>query len=80
MASAYHSNEAFFREHQNEWFETGTENPHSLSRSSFGQWVVRCQRLAKTTRQMLSDKTLRPLVLDLYRADVDKVEGIQDYQ
>ena len=76
MASAYHSNEAFFREHQNEWFETGTENPHSLSRSSFGQWVVRCQRLAKTTRQMLSDKTLRPLVLDLYRADVDKVEGI----
>lgn len=76
MTSAFHSNPAFFREHRSEWFEQGKDNPHSLSRSSFGQWVVRCQRLAKTTRQMLSDKEQRPLVLDLYRADAEKVDGL----
>ena len=76
MASAFHSDAAFFRGHLHEWFEVGKDNPHSLARSSFGEWVVRCQRLAKTTRQMLSDKTQRDLVLGLYRADVDKVEGI----
>jgi len=76
MASAFHSNPAFFREHRAEWFEQGKDNPCSLTRSSFGQWVVRCQRLAKTTRQMLSDKDQRGLVVDLYRADPDRVEGL----
>jgi len=76
MASAFHSNKEFFREHRADWFEHGKDNPHSLSRSSFGEWVVRCQRLAKTTRQMLSDKDRREFLLDLYRTDVAKVEGL----
>src|SRR5207248_1288769 len=76
MASAFHSNPEFFREHRADWFDQGRDNPHSLARSSFGQWVIRCQRLAKTTRQMLSDKDQRPLVLDLYRADAEKIEGL----
>jgi len=37
---------------------------------------VRCQRLAKTTRQMLSDKDQRDLVLDFYGTDAAKVEGL----
>jgi hypothetical protein len=76
MASAFHSNDVFFREHRHDWFERGKDNPHSLSRSSFGEWVVRCQRLAKTTRQMLSDKDQRDLVMDLYRTDAAKIEGL----
>jgi hypothetical protein len=76
MTSAFHSNAEFFREHRHDWFDHGKDNPHSLSRSSFGEWVVRCQRLAKTTRQLLSDKELRAQVLDLYRTDADKVEGL----
>lgn len=76
MASAFHSTPVFFREHRMEWFEQGKDNPYSLARSSFGQWVVRCQRFAKTTRQMLSDKDQRDLVIDLYRADAEKVEGL----
>ena len=59
MASAFHSNTLFFREHRHDWFDHGKDNPHSLSRSSFGEWVVRCQRLGKTTRKMLSDKDQR---------------------
>ena len=78
MASAFHSNAAFFREHRLEWFEQGKDNPHSLTRSSFGQWVVRCQRFAKTTRQMLSNKDQRELVIDLYRADAEKVEALSN--
>lgn len=76
MASAFHSNAAFFREHRSEWFEQGKDNPYSLTKSSFGQWVVRCQRLAKSTRQMLSDKDQRGLIVDLYRADPEKVDGL----
>ncbi len=76
MASAFHSNKEFFREHRADWFERGKDNPHSLSRSSFGEWVVRCHRLAKTTRQMLFDKDQRELVLDLYRTDAAKIEGL----
>ena len=76
MASAFYSNEGFFHEHRNDWFEHGKDNPHTLARSSFWEWVIRCQRLAKTTRQMLSDKDQRDLVLDLYRTDADKIETI----
>jgi hypothetical protein len=76
MASAFHSNAEFFRAHRGDWFDRGKDNPHSLSRSSFGEWVVRCQRLAKTTRQMLSDKDQRDLVLDFYGTDAAKVEGL----
>jgi hypothetical protein len=78
MASAFHSSPVFFREHRAEWFDQGKDNPFSLTRSSFGQWVVRCQRLAKSTRQMLSDKERRELVLDLYRADAEKVERLSN--
>lgn len=67
MASAFHSNTHFFSAHKADWFEAGKDNPHSLSRSSFGDWVVRCQRLAKTTRQLLSDADQRDLCLGLYR-------------
>ena len=76
MASAFHSNPAYFREHRAEWFDQGKDNPCSLTKSSFGQWVVRCQRLAKTTRQMLSDKDQRGLIVDLYRADPEKVDNL----
>jgi hypothetical protein len=76
MTSAFHSNPEFFREHRHDWFEPGKDNAHSLSRSSFGEWVVRCQRLAKTTRQLLSDKEQRAQVLDLYRTDAEKIDSV----
>jgi hypothetical protein len=76
MASAFHSNPIFFQEHRSEWFDQGKDNPYSLTRSSFGQWVVRCQRLAKTTRQMLSEKDQRGLISDFYRADPERIDGL----
>ncbi|MDA2923308.1 N-6 DNA methylase [Acidobacteria bacterium AH-259-L09] len=76
MTSAFHSSAQFFLEHKRNWFESG-DGPHSLARSSFGEWVVRCQRLARTTRQLLSRKKQRDLCLDLYRTnDSNKVETI----
>jgi hypothetical protein len=76
MTSAFHSDQQFFQAHKREWFETGKDNPHSLARSAFGEWVVRCQRLAKTTRQMLSSEKEEDQnrCLSLYR--VSDREGI----
>jgi hypothetical protein len=76
MASAFHSDVQFFHTRKREWFEGGDDNPHSLVRSSFGEWVVRAQRLAKTTRQMLSGGE-RALCLDLYKTnDSEKIDCI----
>jgi hypothetical protein len=77
MASAFHSNAQFFEAHKGDWFEAGKENPHSLTRSNFGDWVVRCHRLAKTTRQMLSTPKERELCLELFKThDSAKIEAI----
>jgi hypothetical protein len=77
MASAFHSNAQFFEAHKRDWFDAGKENPHSLTRSNFGDWVVRCQRLAKTTRQMLSTPEERDLCLSLFKTrDSAKIEAI----
>jgi len=77
FVSAFHSNAPFFEAHKRDWFEAGKENPHSLARSSFGDWVVRCQRLAKTIRQMLSTPEERELCLDLFKThDSTKIEAI----
>jgi hypothetical protein len=78
MVSGFHSNPQFFEENKRNWFDTGKDNPHSLARSSFGDWVVRCQRLGKTIRQMLSSKPEdRELCLDLFKAfDSSPLEAI----
>src|SRR5262249_40270235 len=77
MTSAFHSNASFFQSHKQEWFDRQSGDEHSLARSSFGQWVVRCQRLAKSTRTMLSDTTERQLCLDLYKtSDIGIVEAM----
>jgi hypothetical protein len=78
MASAFHSNPEFFRKHRQEWFDQGKNNSHTLSRSSFGEWVMRCQRLAKTSRTLLSDKDNRAQVIELYRTDPDKIDGLSN--
>ena len=77
MTSAFHSDEQFFHEHKGDWFEAGKDNPHSLAKSSFGEWVVRCKRLAHTTRQLLSAPDTREFCLNLYKThDTDKIEAI----
>jgi len=78
MASGFHSNAQFFEENKRNWFDSGKDNPHSLARSSFGDWVVRCQRLAKSIRQMLSSKTEdRELCLSMFKmSDSAKIEAI----
>lgn len=65
IVSAFHSSEQFFQENKRSWFETG-DGVHSLAKSNFGEWVVRGQRLAKTTREMLSGKARRNFCLDLF--------------
>ena len=77
MASAFHSNTQFFQARKREWFDTGADNPHSLARSNFGEWVVRCQRLAKTTRQMLSNEDERQICLELHKtSDTPQIEAV----
>jgi hypothetical protein len=79
IASAFHSNAQFFEEHKRDWFEAGKDNPHSLNRSNFGEWVVRCQRLAKTTRKMLSTPEERDLCLYMFKThDSARVEAISN--
>jgi hypothetical protein len=65
MLSAFHTSQPFFQENKRNWCEAA-DSAHSLARSNFGEWVVRGQRLAKTTRSMLSDKDKRSLCLDLF--------------
>ncbi len=65
MLSAFHTSQPFFQENKRTWCEAG-DSDHSLVRSNFGEWVVRGQRLAKTTRTMLSDKEKRSFCLELF--------------
>jgi hypothetical protein len=78
MTSAFHSDQQFFQNHKREWFEAGKDNPHTLAKSAFGEWVVRCQRLAKTTRHMLSsEKDDQNRCMSLYKvSDREKVGAI----
>jgi hypothetical protein len=84
MASAMHSDQDYFQQHKRDWFEAGEagkDNPHSLAKSAFGEWVVRCQHLAKTTRQMLSsaEKDEQNRWVSLYRvSDREKITAIAD--
>ncbi len=76
ILSAFHSDSQFFTENKDRWFDP-EDKPHSLERSSFGEWVVRTQRLAKTTRQLLSDKDKRVFGLALFKTEnVDAVEAL----
>ena len=61
MLSAFHSNAEYFRENKKSW------HAHSLERSNFGDWVVRGQRLAETTRKLLGDKEQTAFCLGLYK-------------
>jgi hypothetical protein len=81
MMSAFHSDQQFFQAHKREWFEGGKDNPHSLARSAFGEWVVRCQHMAKTTRQLLSsqEKGDQDRCVALYKvSDREKISTIAD--
>jgi hypothetical protein len=81
MTSVFHSDPQFFKDHKHEWFEVGKDNPHSLARSNFGEWVVRGQRLAKTTRKLLSSEKEeeRDFCMSLYRvSDPDKIGVVAD--
>jgi serine/threonine protein kinase len=54
--SAYWSDQEFFDTHRTAWFGTDPDNPRpaDLATASFGMWVNLSQRLAKTTRRLLS--------------------------
>lgn len=63
MLSAFHSNKEYFRENKKLW------HAHSLERSNFGDWVVRGQQLAETTRQLLSDRERSVFCVGLYKTE-----------
>ncbi len=54
--SAYRSDRAFFDTHRQAWFGTDPDNPRppDFRVASFGMWINLSQRLAKTTRRLLS--------------------------
>jgi serine/threonine protein kinase len=56
--SAYRSDQEFFDAHRTAWFGTDPDNPRpaDFATASFGMWVNLSQRLAKTTRRMLSSE------------------------
>ncbi len=63
MLSAFHSSAEYFRENKQLW------HAHSLERSNFGDWVVRGQRLAETTRKLLGDEQRIAFCLGLYKTE-----------
>lgn len=54
--SAYRSDSTFFDGHRPAWFGTDPDNPQppNFRVATFGMWVNLAQRLAKTTRRLLS--------------------------
>ncbi len=81
MMSVFHSDPQYFQEHKSDWFEAGKGNRHSLAKSSFREWVIRGQRLAKTTRQLLSSEKdgERNFAVSLYGvSDPDKIAVVTD--
>lgn len=63
MLSAFHTNAEYFRENKKHW------HAHSLERSNFGDWVVRGQRLAETTRRLLGNDKQVAFCLGLYKTE-----------
>lgn len=76
--SAFHSDKQYFLENRELWFgDESSLNNNPIRRSSFGSWVVVGERLAKSTRRLLSDPTNRSRCFQLFgTARVDILEAI----
>ncbi len=69
ILSAFRSNPAFYDQRRARWADSGGTHraPSAWTRSEFGSWVVLGKRLAKFTREMLSDKDQVPFCLSLFK-------------
>jgi len=77
MLSAFRSDPQFFHDNRESWLDRDTRQSQTFRRSSFGDWVVFGERLAKFTRRMLSDKERRALCLALYKTQrVDLIDSL----
>jgi hypothetical protein len=77
MLSAFRSDRQFFHENKESWLDRDTLQSQAFRRSSFGDWVIFGERLAKFTRRMLSDKEQRALCLALYKTQrVDLIDAL----
>ena len=66
MLSAFHSDKKFFDKHKSEWIDGKVEHSQTFRRTSFGDWIITGERLAKYTRRMLSTPEERDICLNLY--------------
>ncbi|NIN64616.1 MAG: hypothetical protein GTO63_07910, partial [Anaerolineae bacterium] len=67
MLSAFHSDRGFFEKNRAAWLNGGAVRADGFRRSSFGEWVVFGERLAKFSRRMLSETDSRALLLGLFK-------------
>jgi len=75
MLSAFRSDPQFFHDNRESWLDSDTRQSQTFRRSSFGDWVVFGERLAKFTRRMLSDQEERARCLALYKTQrVDLID------
>ncbi len=68
MLSAFYSDTDVFRKYRQSFFST-TDSSITIKRSTFGNWVTIGEKVAKSTRRMLSDPQEIPVCLGLYKTE-----------
>jgi hypothetical protein len=77
MLSASYLDKQFFDDNKAKWLGTDGPLQRSLRRSSFGDWVIIGERLAKDMRRLLSDKETRDYCLGFFKTRrVDEIEAL----
>ncbi len=66
LLSAYCSDRNFYAEQAENWLEKEPKYERWFARSTFGGWNRLCERLAKTTRTLLSNKETRNKCLEIF--------------
>jgi hypothetical protein len=65
MLSAYSSNVQIYEEYSSAWLDEDQQRAN-FERSSFGDWVIIGERIAKQTRRLMDSKESKEQILDLF--------------
>lgn len=72
MLSAFTQDKDFYRQNCNRWIDKDEKFKDWYLKATFGNWNTLTARLAKATREFLSNKDMREICLGLYRNPSDE--------
>lgn len=68
LLSAFYANEKYFKTNKTKWIDPDNDF-YKSKRASFGNWVTIGERVARFTREQLSNKENRTVILDLFHTE-----------